>query len=160
MQPYQNFQPMMQPQYPSMYGQVQPPYLDRLSQLQNMQQNLQQPQQQTVYLNGRMVDSVESIVASEVPMDGNFAVFPKRDMSEVYLKYWTGEGKIATVIFKPISETYPSTLTYDQQKAQFEGFAASLEGLSDKVDKLSNRLDEVLRIKNSYKQKREVNSNE
>lgn len=160
MQPYQNFQPMMQPQYPSMYSQMQSPYMDRLNQLQSMQQSLQQPQQQAVYLNGRMVDSVDNIVASDVPMDGTFAIFPKRDMSEVFLKYWTGEGKIATIVFRPVTETHPSVLSYDQQKTQFDEFIASIGGISDKVDNLSNRLDEVLKLKNSYKHRREVNANE
>ena len=155
MQPYQNFQPIMSTQYPP-YGQtqIQQPYLDRLSQLQMMQQNMQ-PQQFTG-LNGRVVDSVDNIMASDVPMDGNFAIFPKRDMSEISVKYWTGEGKIATIVFKPISEPSAGISSMAAEKLGFDEFLAVLETLNSKVDTLSGRLDEVLRTRGSQRGKKEV----
>lgn len=161
MQPYQNFQPVMSAQYMNPYGQspIQPPYMDRLSQLQSMQQSLQP--QQFAGLNGRVVESIDSIMASDVPMDGTFAVFPKRDMSEVCLKYWTGEGKIATVIFKPITQSGADSLSSEQTNVGFDDFLRVLEGLGSKVDTLQFKLDEVLRHRNSNKPpKREVTSNE
>ena len=105
--------------YPQMnnYGQQynpQQPYMDRLAGLQQYQQTLQQPQMQMqtqqmpIGLNGKVVDSVDRITANDVPMDGSVAIFPKKDMSEIYLKSWTPNGTIATVVFKPVLEEQQS----------------------------------------------------
>lgn len=165
MQNYPNFQPQMAP-YQPMYGQPpmmqpqMPPYMDRLSQLQSMQQSMQQPPAQISGLNGRVVEVAENILASDVPMDGSFAVFPKRDLSEVYVKYWTGEGKIATISFKPTLDGQASICQPDGNSFRFDELANVLGGLSDKVDSLSNQIDEVLKSKGSQRNKKEVNSNE
>lgn len=111
MQTYPQYYPQM-----NNYGQQynpQQPYMDRLAGLQQYQQTLQQPQMvgtqmslpnQPIGLNGKMVDAVEQITANDVPMDGSVAIFPKKDMSEIYLKSWTPNGTIATVVFKPVLE--------------------------------------------------------
>ena len=159
MQNYPNFQPQMPP-YQPMYGQptmmspqMQSPYMDRLSQLQSMQQSLQQSQPHISGLNGRVVEVAENILASDVPMDGSFAVFPKRDLSEVYVKYWTGEGKIATISFKPISEAQADISPTDTTSLRFDELSNVLGGLYDKVDNLSSRIDEVLKSKTSQRSK-------
>lgn len=159
MQNYPNFQPQLPP-YQPMYGQptmmppqMQNPYMDRLSQLQSMQQSLQQPQNQISGLNGRVVEVAENILASDVPMDGSFAVFPKRDLSEVYVKYWTGEGKIATISFKPILEAQADISPTDTTSLRFDELNNALGGLYDKVDNLSSRIDELLKSKNSQRSK-------
>ena len=98
MQTYPQYYPQM-----NNYGQQynpQQPYMDRLASLQQYQQNLQPTQMsganqmtgtfpQFQGLSGKVVDAVEQITANDVPMDGSFAIFPKKDMSEIYLKSWT-----------------------------------------------------------------------
>lgn len=158
MQPYPNFQtPMGSTPYPQMYGQPQMqqmPYMDRLSQLQAMHQNLQpQMQNQFSALNGRIVDSPENIAASDVPMDGSFAIFPKRDMSEVYIKYWTGEGKIATVSFKQSSDTDGGNTSPAAEQLRFDEINKCLVGIQERMDSLSNRLDEVLKSRTNHRNK-------
>ena len=163
MQNYPNFQPQMAP-YQPIYGQPpmmqpqMPPYMDRLSQLQSMQQSMQQPPAQISGLNGRVVEVAENILASDVPMDGSFAVFPKRDLSEVYVKYWTGEGKIATISFKPILEAQADISPTDNTSLRFDELSNVLGGLYDKVDSLSNRIDEVLKSKGSQRSKERSDS--
>ena len=158
MQPYQNFQQNL-PQFQNM-GYLQQgvnfPYMDRMNYLQSVQQNLQQPNQMYLGLNGKIVDSLESIMANDVPMDIPFSIFPKRDLSEISVKYWTGEGKIATINFKPINED-------ELQKPKeiiSNDFNLMLEAISEKVDNLSNRLDEVLKTKTNTKNKKEVTLDE
>lgn len=152
MQGYPGYQTPMSMQYQPMYGQqqMQQPYLDRLAQLQAMQQNLQQPQQPQQFfgLNGRVVDSFDSIMASDVPMDGTFAMFPKRDMSEVCVKYWTGEGKIATIVFKPMSEVCTEVPADNESRAKLDELSNVLGGIYEKIDVLSNKVDEALKTKN------------
>ena len=109
MQTYPQYYPQM-----NNYGQQynpQQPYMDRLAGLQQYQQTLQQPQMagiqmslpnQPIGLNGKVVDTIEQITANDVPMDGSVAIFPKKDMSEIYLKSWTPNGTIATVVYHPV----------------------------------------------------------
>ena len=157
-QPYQNFQQSL-PQFQNVGyipQQMQYPYMDRMNYLQSVQQNLQQPNQMCLGLNGKIVDSLESIMANDVPMDIPFSIFPKRDLSEISVKYWTGEGKIATINFKPVIED-------ELQKPKeviSNDFNLMLEAISEKVDNLSNRLDEVLKTKTNTKNKKEVTLDE
>jgi hypothetical protein len=79
-------------------------YPDRLAQLQQMQQSLQQPQQvQSVpnYLNGKVVDSMDAVKATDIPMDGSMYYFPKADGTEVYVKRWLPNGTTEIIIYKP-----------------------------------------------------------
>lgn len=109
MQAYPNFStPMMNNPYQN-YGQpMQNPYMAQMGQLQQYQQSLQpqvqQPQQQTqqIGLNCRVIDDFNSIVANDVPMDGNGAVFMKRDASEVQWRNWSANGTIQTTVYKPV----------------------------------------------------------
>ena len=48
-----------------------------------------------------MVNSVEEVTANDVPMNAPFAIFPKADGSEVYIKSWSANGLIQTVTYKP-----------------------------------------------------------
>lgn len=117
MQTYPQYYPQM-----NNYGQQynpQQPYMDRLAGLQQYQQTLQQPQMvgtqmslpnQPIGLNGKMVDAVEQITANDVPMDGSVAIFPKKDMSEIYLKSWTPNGTIATDYRNQFDESNPAAV--------------------------------------------------
>lgn len=89
--------PYQAPMMNNPYIQSQNPYMDRMSFLQNYQQSLQQPvagtqmslanqqpmPQQIAGINGRIVQTVESINANEVPMDGSMAFFPKQDIGQI-----------------------------------------------------------------------------
>lgn len=112
MQNYPNFsQPMMNPYQNNFQpAPIQNPYMDRMNQLQQYQQNLQmQPQQisgavqqQPAGLNCRIIDDFNLIVANDVPMDGNGAVFMKRDGSEVQWRNWAANGTIVTTSYLPV----------------------------------------------------------
>jgi hypothetical protein len=45
----------------------------------------QQVQQAVAALQGKVVDSIEMVKVNEVPF-GGFGVFPKGDLSEIYIK--------------------------------------------------------------------------
>jgi len=98
--------PNYQPLYGNQYQSFQSPY-----QQQNMvqaQPQMQLPQQQfqqmPVGLNGRIVDDFSTLNANDVPMDGNGAVFIKRDASEIQWRNWAANGTIVTTSYKPILE--------------------------------------------------------
>nr|DAT24914.1 MAG TPA: hypothetical protein [Bacteriophage sp.] len=155
--PYQTT-PMMNNNYMPM----QNPYADRMNFLQNYQQSLQQPMQmnqqpmpqQTVGINGRVVQAVENINANEVPMDGSMAFFPKQDMSEIYVKGWNANGTIKTTVYKPCTESNGNNVsnpTTDIENAKFtlsdestQLFLNKFEELSEKIGQLEDRFDKSL----------------
>lgn len=149
MQTYPQYYPQM-----NNYGQQynpQQPYMDRLAGLQQYQQTLQQPQMagtqmslpnQPIGLNGKIVDSAEQITANDVPMDGSFAMFPKKDMSEIYLKSWTPNGTIATVVFRPIMEESSNSSSV-QESVRVSLSDEVTEVILQKFDELAKKIEEL-----------------
>ena len=149
MQTYPQYYPQM-----NNYGQQynpQQPYMDRIAGLQQYQQALQQPQMtgtqmslqnQQIGLNGKMVDTVEQITANDVPMDGSVAIFPKKDMSEIYLKSWTPNGTIATVVYRPVMEE-PNDSPSVQENLKVGLSDEVTEVFMKKFDELANKIEEL-----------------
>ena len=119
-------QPFINPnyfaQYPQ-YFQPQPqtnPYMQRMENLQQFQQALQpQPTVQVTQYQpmGKVVDSVDVVKATDIPMDGNAYYFPKADGTEVYMKRWLANGTTEITAYKPISDKEnKQTITYPLNK--------------------------------------------
>lgn len=91
------------------------------------------PQQQLAPagLNGRVVEGIEVVRAAEVPF-GGYGVFPKADLSEIYVKVWNNNGTTNTITFIPTAQPNKST---------------SEEMLFQKLTALENKLDEILKFK-------------
>ena len=127
--------------------------MQRMENLQQFQQALQ-PQLQnnpnlTPGLNmlaslGKVVESMDIVKVTDIPMDGNTYYFPKADGTEIYSKQFMPNGQTRILTFKPITDDEPNNLSLDEEKSKFDTFNAFLEGiqadkktLSDKVDKIS-----------------------
>ena len=124
-------------------------YQQAYNPMQNIQR-FQQPQQfeqmqQGIF--GKVVQSQDSIVANDVPMNGAVAFFPKSDLSEIYAKQWSADGTISTMVFKPIQNDNPNKLSQDTEKLKIEDFNTILDCISGKVD---NVLIEIRKIINEY----------
>ena len=76
--------------YGNQYQQQQMPY----------QAQAQTPQPQG--LNGKIVDSQDVVKATEVPI-GGYGIFPKADLSEIYIKSWNNNGTTSVITYKPES---------------------------------------------------------
>lgn len=156
--PYQTA-PMMNNNYMPM----QNTYADRMNFLQNYQQSLQQQPmqinqqpmpQQTVGINGRIVQALENINANEVPMDGSMAFFPKQDLSEIYVKGWNANGTINTIIYKPYTAPKDNQMVNSMANVENAKFSLSdestqlflnkFEELSEKIGQLEDRFDKSL----------------
>ena len=61
-------------------------------------------------LNGKIVDGEDVVKATEVPF-GGYSVFPKADLSEIYVKTWTQEGATKILKFKPYIEEPKEEIT-------------------------------------------------
>ena len=77
------------------------PYQERLNQMQA--QYNQQPmvqQNQTMSLNGEIVDSIDVVKAKNVDMSGQPTFYPKSDLSEVYVKRLMADGTSQIITYK------------------------------------------------------------
>ena len=160
MQPYPTFYPQMNNNYQMP---MQNPYMDRMAQLQQYQQNLQQPIQQQAMSSasqqmniiGKMVDSIDVVKATDIPMDGNAYYFPKADGTEVYCKQWLQNGTTRILTFKPVFEDNPNNVSSGAEKLKI--------GLSDEVtevfmkrfDELEKRIDDLMPKKTVARAKKE-----
>ena len=103
MQPYTNpYYFQNNPYQQQMYNPMAP-YQERLNQMQA--QYNQQPmvqQNQTMGLNGEIVDSIDVVKAKNVDMSGQPTFYPKSDLSEVYVKRLMADGTSQIVTYKAV----------------------------------------------------------
>ena len=159
MQQYQPFYPQMNNNYQTP---TQNPYMDRMTQLQQYHQSLQQPLVPTQMSGanqmsalGKIVDSIDVVKATDIPMDGNAYYFPKADGTEVYCKQWLQNGTTRILTFKPVFEDDINNLSSDTEKLKI--------GLSDEVtevfmkrfDELEKRIDDLMPKKTVARAKKE-----
>lgn len=83
---------------------------------------------------GRVVGNVSEITANEVPMD-RLGYFPVSDGSVIYVKTWTGDGRINTTEYVPrVSETVsePQSDPFDVMMERLEAIEAAIADLKPK----------------------------
>ena len=134
-------------------------YQQAYNPMQNIQR-FQQPEQMQQGIFGKVVQSQDSIVANDVPMNGSVAFFPKSDLSEIYAKQWSADGTISTMVFKPIQNDNPNKLSQDTEKLKIglsdeatEVFEKHFDTLFSKIEELEKKIDEKSLTKNSARTK-------
>ena len=134
MNPYQT--PQMNSFIPQ-YGTYQ-----QYNALQNVPRYQLQPEiQQGIY--GKIVQSVDSIMANDVPMNGSVAFFPKSDLSEIYAKQWGADGKISTMVFKPGNSDTVNNCTDDAEKLKIGLSDEARITIKEYVDTLIFKIEEL-----------------
>ena len=136
-------QPYLNPNYFNQYQQMPNPYVDRMAQLQQYQQSLQQPVSQTqMSAIGKIVDSIDVVKATDIPMDGNSYYFPKADGTEVYCKQWLQNGTTRILTFKPVFEDNPNNVSSNTEKFKFDLSDKATDTLMKRFDDIEKRLDD------------------
>ena len=142
-------QPYLNPNYFNQYQPMQNPYMDRMAQLQQYQQSLQQPLPPTQMSGanqmsalGKMVDSIDVVKATDIPMDGNSYYFPKADGTEVYCKQWLQNGTTRILTFKPVFEDNPNNVSSNTEKLKFDLSDKATDTLMKRFDDIEKRLDD------------------
>ena len=86
-------------------------------------------------MNGKIVDSEDVVKATEVPI-GGYGIFPKADLSEIYVKTWNNNGTTSVITFQPIATP---------QKTETNNINNSfLSQLFQKIEIVENKIDAVL----------------
>lgn len=93
---------------------------------QPMAPQTQQPQS----LNGKIVDSEDVVKATEVPI-GGYGIFPKADLSEIYIKSWNNNGTTSIITFKPIIKEVKESQTVEDNSLKI---IERLNALDAKID--------------------------
>ena len=112
--------------YNNMYNSYNP-YFNYNQQLQQSQiprqnQQMYKPQNMMV-LQGKVVDSLDVVKATDIPYDGSVSYFPLTDNSAIITKQLQQDGTSKVVIYKPISEdteVKAKYLTEDDLKEQLK----------------------------------------
>ena len=159
MQQYQAFYPQMNNNYQTP---TQNPYMDRMAQLQQYQQSLQQPLVPTQMSGanqmsalGKMVDSIDVVKATDIPMDGNAYYFPKADGTEVYCKQWLQNGTTRILTFKPVFDDSTNNLSSDKEKLKISLSDEFTKAFMKRFDELEKRIDDLMPKKTAVRDKKE-----
>lgn len=103
---------------------------------QSAQYMTQQPQPTSAIpqpqLNGKMVDSVDVARATDVPF-GGYGLFPKADLSEIYIKAWNNNGTTNLITYKPVN------LPVAQDDSSI-----NVSALMEKIETLETKIDAIL----------------
>ena len=151
MQQYQNYSQMNNPyaQMNNMYAQPNNPYADRMNFLQNYQQSLQQPVVPTQMSGanqmsalGKMVDSIDVVKATDVPMDGSMYYFPKADGTEIFGKQWLPNGQTRILTFKPALDTEDSNVLNADEKLKIGLSEEATDVFMKRFDELENKISQ------------------
>lgn len=143
--PTYSFQPQqMNNPYQGSYQPINP-FMGQMQYQQNLQpqvQTIQQPQQQQVQgLICKPVVDASNVSPNDVPMDGNAAVFPKNDFSEIYVKSWTPNGTIQTVVYRPVQPENQSETTnipqmdFNALNEDVRALREDIKGVRDMIEK-------------------------
>lgn len=106
-------------------------------------------------VQGKLVDSIEVVKASEVPF-GSYGLFPKADLSEIYIKSWNNNGTTRISVYKPLSED-------DMPEQKQEDFNAvilqKVAGVEQKIDAIISAMSGTPQSQKVTEEKKDVNVN-
>jgi len=129
------------------YNMYNSPYNPYLNYNQQLQQNTRQPQQMyksqnQVVLQGKVVDSLDVVKATDIPYDGSVSYFPLTDGTAIITKQLQQDGTSKVVIYKPMIENEENKNKYITEN----DLEKQLENMDNKFitgDELKDRLKNV-----------------
>ena len=100
---------------------------------------------------GKIVDSQEVARVSDIPF-GGYGVFPKADLSEVFVKVWNNNGTTSLLCFKPMVE---GNIVQEQDKEErryHEGSSQNnYDKMQEKIEMLERKIDELQKTQSQEK---------
>ena len=125
------------------------------------QQPIQQPieQQSTMsfnstqnrsVLNGKQVDSIDVVKATDIPLDGSVSYFPIADGSAIVTKQIQENGTSKMVVFKPVEETKasPKYVTSEELEKSLKNIDLSeIDDIKDDIKDIKSELKDLKKKK-------------
>ena len=134
---------------PYSYQSVQP------RNIQQTQVNPQVSQNNQAILQGKVVDSIDVVKATDVTLDGSVCYFPLIDGSAIITKQLQQDGTSKIVVYKPIEENSNvqetkyitendlkkeiDKIDFSQFKDKFKEIDRKIEDLSDDIKKINKK---------------------
>lgn len=113
---------------------------------------MQQQNNMNPALNGKIVDSEDVVKATEVPI-GGYGIFPKADLSEIYIKSWNNNGTTSIITFKPTVQEEPSVIPQQISNDEISKVLQKIELLENKLDMLLPQQVQIIPEKQQQKAK-------
>lgn len=128
------FNPNFYQNYPyagnSQYSQNYPLPLNQ-QQSVSMQNQFNPQQNVNTGLNGKMVDTIDMVKVTEVPI-GGYGIFPKADLNEIYVKTWNPNGTTSITTFTPFIS--PESESKQEAGNEMTTVLERIEKLEEKID--------------------------
>ena len=108
----------------------------------NFQQPMYQPlpQMQPMYqgmgnqgIQGRVVDNIEVVKATEIALDGSVSYFPIADGSAIVTKQLQVDGTSKIVIYKPVTAEMPKTISTDELNVEINNLKKQIEEINKRL---------------------------
>ena len=147
-------QPYVNPNYYAQYQQQINPYMQRMENLQQFQQALQQPPtfQNNFSVISKVVENIDMVKVADIPMDGNMYYFPKADGTEIYTKQFGIDGRTRILTFKPVLDENPNNLPSEEEKLKIDAFNDVLLGIQKDIKELTEKVDKITKPTRSKKE--------
>ena len=147
-------QPYVNPNYYTQYQQQINPYMQRMENLQQFQQALQQPPtfQNNFSVISKVVENIDMVKVADIPMDGNMYYFPKADGTEIYTKQFGIDGRTRILTFKPVLDENPNNLPNEEEKLKIDAFNDVLMGIQKDIKELTEKVDKITKPSRTKKE--------
>lgn len=109
--------------------------------MQSMQQNM--ASQQAFSPLGKIAESVETVRATDIPIDGNAYYFPKADGSAIYTKRWLPNGTTEIMTYAPVIETETKNSSSDAENFKMALLNELTDVFTQKFEEVFEKLDKV-----------------
>ena len=140
---------MQQPMTPQQYQ----------SQANEYMQNIQPATyQKPITLQGKIVDNIEVVKATDIPLDGSISYFPLVDGSAIITKQLQADGTSRIVVYKPIETKQPKQVevqeTYITEKELDEKLSKlDNKELKEEIEKMKKQIKDLMSNTTSTKSK-------
>lgn len=119
------------------YGQQQPQPMEMPMPQQTM------PQMAINRLNGKQVDSIEVVKATDISLDGSVNYFPLIDGSAIITKQLMKDGTSKLTIYEPKKEKdikYVTSDEFDKKVKDYEELEEQLEDIKKELKEIKSKL--------------------
>lgn len=120
-------------------------YYNQQPQQQTMQQNLYRT---PMGLQGKQIDSLDVVKATDIPLDGSISYFPLADGTAIATKQLMQDGTSKITIFKPSNEENPTQqikyVTENDLKEQLSNFnSKDIKDIKEELKSLKKQIREI-----------------
>ena len=112
-------------------------------------QSIQPTYQKTISLQGKSVDNIEVVKATDIPLDGSVSYFPLVDGSAIVTKQLQPDGTSRMIVYKPIETQQPKPVevqeTYITEK-ELDEKLSKLDNteLKEEIEKMKKQIRDLM----------------